>query len=157
MKCIFSKIPQQGFTLIELMIVVAIIAILGGIAIPAYNQYIEDSAVSATKFNLESMRLSVEDYRLDYDDYPPAGNYTNAAIDAQIGWDPGGMGVKYNYTLVSAPVAGGAVGGFTIYATNLTTLDNDGNQIWVRCENRGRDCCYSVTPGAGADPAAACP
>ena len=40
---------QKGFTLVELMIVVAIIAILAAIAIPAYDSYVDEAKIAKTK------------------------------------------------------------------------------------------------------------
>ncbi len=51
---------QKGFTLIELMIVVAIIGILAAIAIPQYQNYISKSQVSRVMSEVGSMRTATE-------------------------------------------------------------------------------------------------
>ncbi len=62
---------QKGFTLIELMIVVAIIGILAAVAIPQYQNYIAKSQVSRVMGELGALRTSVETCVLD-------GKVTNA-------------------------------------------------------------------------------
>ena len=54
------KTIQKGFTLIELMIVVAIIAILAAIALPAYQDYTSKSKVTAALADLASHKTQFE-------------------------------------------------------------------------------------------------
>jgi len=51
---------QQGFTLIELMIVVAIIGVLAAIAVPAYQDYISKSQVTAGLAEIDPAKIQVE-------------------------------------------------------------------------------------------------
>ncbi|NCQ51468.1 prepilin-type N-terminal cleavage/methylation domain-containing protein [archaeon] len=58
-------IKKNGFTLIELMITVAIVAILGSIALPSYRDYILRAQITEGISSLASMRVKMEQYFQD--------------------------------------------------------------------------------------------
>ncbi len=62
---------RTGFTLIELMIVVAVVAVLAALAIPNYLEAQTRSKVSAAKSNLVVVRNALEAYHVDNNAYPP--------------------------------------------------------------------------------------
>jgi len=67
---------HDGFTLIELMIVVAMIAILAAIAIPSYLGIQKKAARSEARANLEALAIALESYMAENNDYGPAGDYS---------------------------------------------------------------------------------
>jgi len=68
------KNMQKGFTLIELMIVVAIIAILAAIAIPAYQDYLIRSQVSEGAVLADGAKTAVGEYYSNRGVFPPANS-----------------------------------------------------------------------------------
>ena len=74
------KNMQKGFTLIELMIVVAIIAILAAIAIPAYQDYLIRTQVSEGAVLTDGAKTAMSEYYSNTGTFPAAGGTANTTV-----------------------------------------------------------------------------
>ena len=85
--------PKNGFTLVELMIAIAIAAILASLAMTAYNGYVSSSRESALLQTLQSVKLVQEDRRLRLGEYvegayDPTNPSVSGGLASTLGWNP---------------------------------------------------------------------
>jgi type IV pilus assembly protein PilE len=136
----------HGFTLIELMIAVAIIAILAAIALPAYNDYVQRGKITEAFTNLSGFRVSMEQYYQDNRKYDGPGlNGCGAPAPTQAKYfdyecTPA-VSPAQTYSIKATGIANQGLTNF-VYTLNeknergTTTVGTDwsgaGNTCWVR-------------------------
>jgi type IV pilus assembly protein PilE len=113
----------SGFTLIEVMITIAIIAIIAAIAIPSYTDYVTRGKLAEATTTLSDLRVKLEQYYQDNRMYnkagasPVCGGWTNATTP------PGGVNTKYfQMQCASSNASGAGDQSYTVTATG-----SDGN------------------------------
>ncbi len=123
-----------GFTLIELMITVAVIAILAAIAIPAYSDYVTRSKITDATTKLGDFRTQMEKYFMDNRTYlngaacgvpdPVAGGSDNFAITC------GGPATATTYTITATGIAARGMGGFVYTVDQANVKNSTGPAGW---------------------------
>jgi type II secretion system protein G len=118
-----AREAERGFTLIELMIVVAIIAILAGILIPNFVNARAQAQTAACESNLRAIATALELYYADNQVYPTA---SGAAVQPTLltanglaylnntPKDPAAQSSAATYTLTTVQAGGGSAAGYTI-------------------------------------------
>lgn len=127
--------PSAGFTLIEVMIVVAVIGILAAIAVPAYNDYVRRGQLPEAFNELSSYRAKMEQYYLDNRNYGSAAACADNATANS--WNTFPKTIKYftftcatsnaqqNYTITATGASGSALG-------HVYTINHNGVRLTTK-------------------------
>lgn len=134
-----SAHAQPGFTLIELMVTVAIIAILAAIALPAYGKYIKKARASNAGSDLATLSLMMEQAYQKTLAYPAAtANNTTTTqtyirTNTGLNWTPAEAN-NFEYKITS-PAATGDTAGTTYKLTATGKNQNNGCELTLTNTN----------------------
>ena len=147
---------QQGFTLIELMIVVAIIGILAAIAIPQYQNYTGRAQLADAITMASGLKTAVSEiYQTtgDFDGADDGQNGLSSAISTGAGSYADGISVSNGVITVTMKGSGVAtcVSAKTVTLTPTAGATQDAPIKWA-CTTNADPGCRPATCGSGAAP-----
>ena len=92
---------NKGFTLVELMIAVVIIAILASIALPAYNDYVEEARLTSAKSSALSIKPYLEEHYLETGSYFDSSSDTYNGENVDFTWSASPHTSGYKITITA--------------------------------------------------------
>ena len=98
-----SSSRRSGFTLIELIVVIAVIAILAAVVSPMVFRHVSDARSTATRAQIETLALALDAYRLDTFSYPTTAQGL-AALDQLPAEPPAAAGWRGPYLRRGVPL-----------------------------------------------------
>ena len=107
---------QRGFTLLELMIAIAIIGILAAVVYPSYADHVRRGKIAAALGELSAARVRLEQYYQDHRDYGSSASGCGIALPASPGfaftcaWGAGGT--SQSFLLIASGDAAAGMGGY---------------------------------------------
>ncbi|HEZ5895876.1 TPA: pilin [Neisseria meningitidis] len=117
---------QKGFTLIELMIVIAIVGILAAVALPAYQDYTARAQVSEAILLAEGQKSAVTEYYLNHGEWP--GNNSSAGVATSA------SDIKGKY-VQSVTVANGVVTATMLSSGVNNEIKGKKLSLWAKRQN----------------------
>ena len=75
-----SRRPTSGFTLLEVLVVITVIAILAAVVSPQVFRNVGDAKATAARAQIETLTLALDAYRLDNDQYPSSEQGLDALV-----------------------------------------------------------------------------
>jgi len=130
------KTMQKGFTLIELMIVVAIIAILAAIAIPAYQDYVIRSQVSEGMSLADGTKTAMAEFYSNYGHFPKINASAGLALPASItGKYTSGVDVGTTNGYIAVTFGNKANAAINGHVLALSAVTHTGSTEW-HCVNK---------------------
>ena len=145
-----NRSMQKGFTLIELMIVVAIIGILAAVALPAYQDYTVRAKVGELILAASGCRTSMTETIQSNPNVTAITGFTNGAGAIPWGCEVStGSGTKYVAKVETASWASGAT--ITVTSTGFNNSAIDGKTVAMKpCSNSATTFTGCSAPIAGA-------